>query len=322
MSPAWRRSVSVIVDRLYVVRRVDDDPDPGVARERQDLGLDASPPLVNTYGRGSRPSSAPHALLGVAQPVARRGVDPVDPELGGAPDRGDRLLVVLRAPRVPPPGPADRPRAQADAADLQLRPPELDRLEHGLHRADPIAQYAGGMSERQLDTPHGPARVHLHEAADPRGALVLGHGAGGGVGAPDLVAATRAAQAEGFAVALVEQPYRVAGRRSPAPAHQLDAAWVAVCEQLPWSALPLVAGGRSAGARVACRTAAATGAAAVLCLAFPLHAPGRPERSRAGELAGAGRPVVVVQGAGDAFGTAVDLAALGLPGVEIVQVPA
>src|SRR4051812_49485676 len=125
------------------------------------------------------------------------------------------------------------------------------------------------MRELELDTPHGPARVHVHEAADPRAALVLGHGAGGGVGAPDLVAATRAAQAEGFAVALVEQPYRVAGRRSPGPAHQLDAAWVAVCEQLPWSSLPLVAGGRSAGARVACRTAAATGAGAVPGLAVP-----------------------------------------------------
>ena len=84
---------------------------------------------------------------------------------------------------------------------------------------------------------------------------------------------------------------------------------------------PLVVGGRSAGARVACRTAVETGAAAVLCLAFPLHPPGRPERSRAPELAGAGRPVVVVQGVRDAFGTPADLAALGLPGVEIVEAP-
>jgi predicted alpha/beta-hydrolase family hydrolase len=167
----------------------------------------------------------------------------------------------------------------------------------------------------ELDTPHGPARVHLHEVADPRGALVLGHGAGGGVGAPDLVAATRAAQDEGFGVALVEQPYRVAGRRSPAPAHQLDAAWVAVCEQLPWSGLPLVTGGRSAGARVACRTAAATGAAGVLCLAFPLHAPGRPDKTRLPELEAVAVPVLIVQGESDPFGMPPSA-----PGREVVTV--
>ncbi|HEX6680028.1 MAG TPA: hypothetical protein VF063_05225, partial [Gaiellaceae bacterium] len=78
----------------------------------------------------------------------------------------------------------------------------------------------------EVETPHGPARAHLHGVAEPRAALVLGHGAGGGVQAPDLVAATQAANEEGFSVALVEQPYRVAGRRSPAPAKQLDAAWI------------------------------------------------------------------------------------------------
>src|SRR5215210_5451447 len=115
----------------------------------------------------------------------------------------------------------------------------------------------------EVDTPHGPARVHLHLSDGPRAALVLGHGAGGGVEAPDLVEATRVATAEGATVALVEQPYRVAGRRSPAPAHQLDAAWIAVVEQLvdgELRELPLIAGGRSLGARVACRTAEATGA--------------------------------------------------------------
>src|SRR6188472_4109222 len=88
-----------------------------------------------------------------------------------------------------------------------------------------------------LDTPHGPARAHLHPAQSPRGALLLGHGAGGGVAAPDLAAATRAAVAAGVSVALVEQPYRVAGRRSPAPAHHLDAAWIAVVERLRGDAL-------------------------------------------------------------------------------------
>src|SRR5689334_10267727 len=114
---------------------------------------------------------------------------------------------------------------------------------------------------REIETPHGPARVHLHPVDEARGALVLGHGAGGGVGAPDLAAATEAARSVGVTVALVEQPYRVAGRRSPAPANQLDAAWVAVVEHLRAGALDglsLVAGGRSLGARVACRTAGAT----------------------------------------------------------------
>jgi predicted alpha/beta-hydrolase family hydrolase len=152
-----------------------------------------------------------------------------------------------------------------------------------------------------VETPHGPARVHLRPAEGARAALVLGHGAGGGVTAPDLVAATEAALAEGISVALVEQPYRVAGRRSPAPAGQLDAAWLAVVEHLAFG-LPLVVGGRSLGARVACRTAAETGAVAVLCLAFPLHPPGRPEKSRLAELEAVPVPVLVVQGERDPFG--------------------
>jgi len=157
----------------------------------------------------------------------------------------------------------------------------------------------------KVKTPHGPARVHLHGVEDPAALLVLGHGAGGGVTAPDLVAATNAANEAGVSVALVEQPYRVAGRRSPAPAHQLDAAWIAVVEHLRAQALgdlPLVAGGRSAGARVACRTAAQTGAVAVLCLAFPVHPPGRPEKTRLAELDAVTVPTLVVQGAADPFG--------------------
>ena len=159
----------------------------------------------------------------------------------------------------------------------------------------------------ELDTPSGPARVHLHADPGPAGALVLGHGAGGGVEAPDLVAAAEAALGQGFAVALVEQPYRVAGRRTPAPAPRLDEAWLAVVKELsegPLSDLPLVTGGRSAGARVACRTAAAGGAGAVLCLAFPVHPPGRPEKAgtRLDELDAVSVPVLVVQGASDPFG--------------------
>jgi uncharacterized protein len=157
----------------------------------------------------------------------------------------------------------------------------------------------------EVETPHGPALAHLHPVDEPVGAVVLGHGAGGGAGAPDLVRATTAARDEGFSVALVEQPYRVAGRRSPAPAGQLDAAWTAVVEHLRRDALgglPLVAGGRSAGARVACRTAAETGAVAVLCLAFPVHPPGRPEKTRLDELDAVDVPVLVVQGESDPFG--------------------
>ena len=160
----------------------------------------------------------------------------------------------------------------------------------------------------ELDTPHGPARVHLEPADQPVGGLVLGHGAGGGIDAPDLRAAARAAHDAGFSVALVEQPYRVAGRRSQAPAKQLDAAWVSVVGQLRQGELaevPLVTGGRSAGARVACRTAAEVGAVAVLCLAFPVHPPGKaddPSKSRLGELDAVTVPVLVVQGESDPFG--------------------
>jgi uncharacterized protein len=161
------------------------------------------------------------------------------------------------------------------------------------------------MDAIDIDTPHGPARAHVSAVRGAIGALVLGHGAGGGVGARDLVAAADAAAAAGFSVALVEQPYRVAGRRSPAPAAQLDAAWTAVVAALTAGALrkrPLVTGGRSSGARVACRTAAATGAIGVLCLAFPVHPPGRPEKSRLDELDSVTVPVLVVQGESDPFG--------------------
>jgi uncharacterized protein len=174
----------------------------------------------------------------------------------------------------------------------------------------------------QVDTPHGPAIVHLLTVAAPRAALVLGHGAGGGVTSRDLVAATDAALELSITVALVEQPYRVAGRRSPAPARQLDAAWTAVVEHLrsgELRGLPLVVGGRSAGARVACRTAAATGAVGVLCLAFPLQPPrrrsGAVSESRLGELDAVPVPTLVVQGARDQFG--VPPAAEGRTVVEV-----
>jgi predicted alpha/beta-hydrolase family hydrolase len=156
-----------------------------------------------------------------------------------------------------------------------------------------------------VPTPHGEARAHLARPADePVGLMMLGHGAGGGVTAHDLRLATEVALDAGLAVALVEQPYRVAGRRAPAPPAQVDAAWRAVAEHLhpERGDLPLIVGGRSFGGRVACRTSATVGAAGVLCLAFPFHPPGRPEKSRLEELASVTVPTLVVQGDHDPFG--------------------
>ena len=158
----------------------------------------------------------------------------------------------------------------------------------------------------ELNTPHGLARSHLLPVESPVAGLVLGHGAGGGLESPDLVGAAEAARSVGLSVALVEQPYRVAGRRSPAPARQLDVAWTSVVLQLregPLGGLPVLTGGRSSGARVACRTAAETDSVAVLCLAFPLHPPGHPEKSRLPELDAVRVPTLVVQGESDPFGT-------------------
>jgi predicted alpha/beta-hydrolase family hydrolase len=156
----------------------------------------------------------------------------------------------------------------------------------------------------RFETPRGPAGIRITDPAGPPVALlVLGHGAGGDVDAPDLVAVHDAAVRAGLRVALVTQPYRVAGRRAPAPVGHLDEAWTTVVRHLQESTgtLPLICGGRSSGARVACRTAEGLGAVAVLALAFPLHPPGRPERSRADELP-AVLPTLVVNGDRDPFG--------------------
>jgi predicted alpha/beta-hydrolase family hydrolase len=175
----------------------------------------------------------------------------------------------------------------------------------------------------EIETATGPAKAYLHPADEPRGAMALGHGAAGGVEAPDLVAATEAAVGEGVTVALVEQPYRVAGRKSPAPAKRLDEAWTAVLEHLvggELAGLPLIVGGRSLGARVACRTLGETGGVAVLCLAFPLQPPARkgkePSRDRLPELEAVDVPVLVVQGDRDQFG----VPPTG-PKRQVVQVP-
>ena len=162
----------------------------------------------------------------------------------------------------------------------------------------------------------------MHLVDRPVAALVLGHGAGGGVAARDLVAVTGAAVALEISVVLVEQPYRVAGRRSPAPARQLDAVWTTVLGQLRADALrglPVITGGRSSGARVACRTAAEVGAVAVVCLAFPVHPPGRgddPSKSRLAELDSVHVPTLVVQGEKDPFGMPP-----AAPGRTVIVVP-
>lgn len=151
----------------------------------------------------------------------------------------------------------------------------------------------------QVPTPVGPARAVAEGDEGAALTMVLGHGAGGGIDAPDLLAARDAALAQGLRVVRVEQPWRVQGRRVAEAPPRLDAAWTAVCRTLPG---PLLLGGRSAGARVACRTAGELPAVGVLALAFPLHPPGRPERSRLPELRLPQVPRLVVQGSRDAFG--------------------
>ncbi|WP_405924063.1 alpha/beta family hydrolase [Streptomyces sp. NBC_00035] len=153
-----------------------------------------------------------------------------------------------------------------------------------------------------IETDAGAARVTWYPASGARLVLALSHGAGGGIEARDLQVLAQVLPGHGVSVALVEQPWRVAGKKvAPAP-KTLDVGWRGVWPAVAAGGLPVVAGGRSAGARVACRTAVELGAAAVLALSFPLHPPGRPEKSRADELLGSGVPTLVVQGGNDPFG--------------------
>jgi uncharacterized protein len=182
-------------------------------------------------------------------------------------------------------------------------------------------------SIRLVHTPDGPARVSASRPPGiPVGLLVLGHGAGGLRWTDDVLATRGAAVEAGWVVALVDQPWRVAGRRIAGPPASLDRAWLDVlgAMEVDRTAGPLVVGGRSAGARVACRTAALVGASAVLALSFPLHPPGRPERSRADELrlpAADGIPVHVIQGTNDAFGTPDEVRAELARGSTLDEVP-
>lgn len=169
-----------------------------------------------------------------------------------------------------------------------------------------------------VETEAGTARVTWHDAPEPRLVLAVSHGAGGGIEARDLQALAAALPAHGVSVALVEQPWRVAGRKvAPAP-KTLDTGWRGLWPALTRPGLPVISGGRSAGARVACRTATELGAHAVLALSFPLHPPGKPEKSRADELLGAGVPTLVVQGGNDPFGRPGEFPGGGF---ELVEVP-
>ncbi len=177
-----------------------------------------------------------------------------------------------------------------------------------------------------VPTPQGPGRFFVDLAERASSILVLGHGAGGGVGAADLELLARSLPALGTTVVRFEQPWRTAGRTVGAPPPRLDEAWLAALSWLveqEWAEHPLVVGGRSAGARVACRTASETNPAAVVCLAFPLHLPGRPEKSRAAELLAPTAPRLVLQGTRDSFGSPEEIrAAIGAsPGITVVDLP-
>lgn len=181
-------------------------------------------------------------------------------------------------------------------------------------------------TEVSVDTPQGSGRFFVDVAPNPRSVLVLGHGAGGGTAAADLELLARQLPQREISVIRFEQPWRTAGRRVAGPPGQLDEAWVAAVRWMrdqKWGQGRLFVGGRSAGARVACRTAVALGARGIVCLAFPLHLPGRPEQSRAAELLTAGAPRLVLQGTRDSFGTPEEIrAAMGAaPGIRIVELP-
>ncbi len=176
------------------------------------------------------------------------------------------------------------------------------------------------MEERTVPTPHGDARLYTRRARRPIARLLLQHGAGGGVEAPDLQALATGLPRNGVTVSLVEQPWRVSGRRTAGPPASLDEGIEAVVGSLRGH-LPLVLGGRSAGARSAARCARRLGAAGCLALAFPLHPPGRPEKSRISELVDAGVPTLVVQGERDPFGRPEEFPD-ELDGIDMAVVPA
>ncbi|MFD2079445.1 hypothetical protein SAMN05421678_115173 [Actinopolymorpha cephalotaxi] len=175
------------------------------------------------------------------------------------------------------------------------------------------------VSERVVETPEGPARLIYNRGRRTAVTLVLGHGAGGGVDAWDLAVLAEALPEYDVTVIRVEQPWRVAGRKIASPPEKLDQGWIAALNSMR-TRTPLIVGGRSAGARVACRTARSLGAIGCLALAFPLRPPGRPDRSRADELRNTGVPTLVIQGERDAFGGPRNMPR-GLRQQKVVAVP-
>lgn len=171
-------------------------------------------------------------------------------------------------------------------------------------------------TERVVETPHGPGRLVTRHARSPIATVLLSHGAGNGIESADLQALQRHLPRNDISVALFEQPWRVAGGRVATPPATLDAGLVAAASAMR-TRTPLVVGGRSAGARSAARTARSLGARGCLCLAFPLHPPGRPERTRLAELTGVGLPTLVVQGERDPMGRPEEFP----PGVDVAVVP-
>lgn len=169
---------------------------------------------------------------------------------------------------------------------------------------------------KTMSTPAGEARLHVNRSRHPVATLLLNHGAGGGVDAQDLAALARRLPGQGITVLRLEQPWRVAGKRVAGAPETLDVAVRAVVDQIR-PRTPMVLGGRSAGARSAARLAHPLGAAACLALAFPLHPPGKPERSRLAELRQARVPTLVVQGERDPFGAPSEFP----PDTELVPVP-
>ena len=171
--------------------------------------------------------------------------------------------------------------------------------------------------ERLVPTPQGNARLVVRRAKRPLATVVLTHGAGGGIDAPDLLRLARTLPQQEISVTLVEMPWRVQGKKLAPRPQLIDEAYLAVMNAMRMRS-PLVIGGRSAGARSACRIARSVGAKGVLALSFPLHPPGRPERSRLPELLGSRVPTLVVQGERDPFGTPAEF-----PGdVDLAVVPA
>ena len=171
--------------------------------------------------------------------------------------------------------------------------------------------------ERLVPTPQGDARLVVRRAKRPIATLVLTHGAGGGVDAPDLMRLARTLPQQEVSVTLVEMPWRVQGKKLAPRPEVIDQTFLAVMNSMRMRS-PLIIGGRSAGARSACRIARSVGAKGVLALSFPLHPPGKPESTRLPELLGAKVPCLVIQGENDPFGAPGEFPS----GVDLAVVPA